>query len=151
MPRSRESFASEQSVEQEDSDDESSSRARRARADASGTGRDEIHADVHRSSMDSSREMTPAMLLSAIRKQWPSFKLVDDACTTTHWPQENKVASQGVRGSGVRGFRYLPPEAKALCRGEPCSRRARAWREEASGWGSEYGQSAAGPADQALC
>ena len=61
MPRSRESFASEQSVEQEDSDDESSSRARRARADASGTGRDEIHADVHRSSMDSSREMTPAM------------------------------------------------------------------------------------------
>ena len=78
-------------------------------------------------------------------------ELVDDACTTTHWPQENKVASQGVRGSGVRGFRYLPPEAKALCRGEPCSRRARAWREEASGWGSEYGQSAAGPADQALC
>ena len=62
--------------------------------------------------------------------------LVEAAATTTHWPQENQVASQGAPGQGVGSVRKLPSEARSLCLGEPCPRRAKTWRE-AGGWGME--------------
>ena len=41
--------------------------------------------------------------------------LVEAAATTTHWPQENQVASQGAPGQGVGSVRKLPSEARSLC------------------------------------
>ena len=54
--------------------------------------------------------------------------LVEGSCTTTHWPQETVVTSQGRPGAGVGGLSRLPPEARALVLGERCSTRHRARR-----------------------
>ena len=51
------------------------------------------------------REMTPAMLLSAIRKQWPSFKLVDDACITV-------ARTTGIAGYAGSTHEQLARDAK---------------------------------------
>ena len=48
------------------------------------------------------REMTPAMLLSAIRKQWPSFKLVDDACITVARNGHRRLRRLDARAARAR-------------------------------------------------
>ena len=55
------------------------------------------------------REMTPAMLLSAIRKQWPSFKLVDDACITV-------ARTTGIAGYAGSTHEQLARDAKLEAR-----------------------------------
>lgn len=51
--------------------------------------------------------------------------LIEQGCTTTHWPQEESaIASNGPPGSGVGGMHGLSAEARALVLGEPCERRA---------------------------
>ena len=47
-------------------------------------------------------------------------RLIEQSCTTTHWPQETIVVSQGPPGSGVADVRWLSPEARALALGESC-------------------------------
>ena len=56
-------------------------------------------------------------------------KLIEEACTTTHWPQEGVMTSQGPPGSGVGSVERLPPEGRALVDGERCEKRAR-WRRQ---------------------
>ena len=66
-------------------------------------------------------------------------KLIEEACTTTHWPQEGVMTSQGPPGSGVGSVERLPPEGRALVDGERCEKRAR-WRRQQQAkqiWGAE--------------
>ena len=55
-------------------------------------------------------------------------ELVARACTTTHWPFETRMVSQGAEGSGVgNSAAGLSPAARALVAGTPCEVRRR-WR-----------------------
>ena len=71
--------------------------------------------------------MLPAPAALAERPELPSERsaLIEQSCTTTHWPHEGRVVSQGPPGSGVGDVRRLSPEARALALGEPCFTRHR--------------------------
>ena len=88
--------------------------------------------------------MVPAPTHLARRPSLPleRMRLIERACTTTHWPQESKVTSQGPPGAGVGHIRHLPPEARALVLGASCEKR-RAYRAQ---WTPHSPSEPAGPA-----